>query len=153
MFLFNKVQSGQSENNMMTMSSNEVMQFLNRIHLSTYAENFCKHGYDDFFFLVDQMKTDNFLKESDLKEIGIKKAGERARIIIKLEEEAKLFAFPVPRLTYESPENTENDRTTRIKEFLQEIKLEKYYKNIIKECYFSMETLLMQMLSRFLCNK
>jgi hypothetical protein len=70
------------------MSENvrEVYNFLKSIELECFTPNFVKNGFDDLIIMKEQMKSNSPITEHNLKEIGIKQPGFRAKILIKLEE-------------------------------------------------------------------
>lgn len=45
-----------------------------------------KNGFDDLNLLISQMKTDLAINDLNLKDVGISLPGERAKILIKLED-------------------------------------------------------------------
>ena len=49
------------------------------------------NGFDDLEVLVNQTKNGIALSEKNLKDIGIKLKGDRAKILIHLEEKAGIF--------------------------------------------------------------
>ena len=64
----------------------EIFEFLQIVKCEDYAFNLVKNGFDDLDLLIEQFKTDAALTEGNLREVGINLPGERARILIKLEE-------------------------------------------------------------------
>jgi len=67
-------------------SFREIYTFLKSINLEDYTMYFIKNGFDDLNLLIDQIKTEQGINDTNLKDIGISLAGERAKILIKLEE-------------------------------------------------------------------
>lgn len=72
-----------------------------------YTKYFLKNGFDDMNVITDQLKNGYGLTDHNLKEIGIKSPGVRAKILIKLEEgiinsnkDEKMFDFHIPMNTY-----------------------------------------------------
>ena len=71
---------------------NRLFQWLNKINLGEYLDNFLINGYYSIELLLFQMISKNPLNEDILKnEIEINKIGHRSRIINKLIEESKDF--------------------------------------------------------------
>ena len=64
----------------------EIFEFMQFIKLEDFTFNLVKNGFDDLSLLIEEFKTEAGLTDGNLKEIGINLPGERARILIKLEE-------------------------------------------------------------------
>ena len=87
----------------------------------------------------------------NLKEIGIKLPGERAKILIHLEELAGNFPFYLDtdviyfnmNKSIESNDKKQN-KNNSLYTFLSSIKLEQYYKNFIDNGYYNAELLFIQ---------
>ena len=100
------------------------------------------------------MKTNVPIKDSELKKAGIQLPGDRAKILIRLEEKGNLFPFPVSKNVYYSIKNNNsvnNDKDENIEElkrWLKEFKLDNYLDNFIKNGYHSVELFLFQMISK-----
>mmetsp|Transcript_31331 Transcript_31331/g.30996 ORF Transcript_31331/g.30996 Transcript_31331/m.30996 type:complete len:286 (+) Transcript_31331:269-1126(+) len=62
-------------------------EWLGSIKLACLVENFEKAGYDDYKFLIMQMRSEHPLGHNELENIGIDKYGYRVRILGKLYEE------------------------------------------------------------------
>ena len=67
----------------------EIFEFLQLIKLEDYTFNLVRNGFDDLSLLIDQFKTEAALTDGNLREIGINLSGERAKILIKIEESKK----------------------------------------------------------------
>jgi len=67
-------------------SYKEISAFLKQINLEHFTMNFLKNGFDDLNLLVNQIKSDLAINDLNLKEIGISTPGDRAKILIKLEQ-------------------------------------------------------------------
>ena len=104
------------------------------------------------------MKTNNPLKDAELKSIGISIPGDRAKILIRLEEKANLFPFHIPKKVYYSLDNNadinekyiinNDEKIIELKRWLKEFKLENYINNFIKNGYYTVELFLFQMISK-----
>ncbi len=70
-------------------SYKEIYSFLKPMNLEDYSVNLIKHGFDDLNLLIIQMKTDSAINDINLKDIGITLPGDRARILIKIEDSKK----------------------------------------------------------------
>jgi hypothetical protein len=71
----------------------EIFEFLQLIKLEDFTFNLVKNGFDDLNLLIEEYKTDAALTDGNLRDIGINLPGERARILIKLEESKLLQIY------------------------------------------------------------
>jgi hypothetical protein len=60
------------------------------MNLEDFTMNFLKNGFDDLNLLITQIKSDLAINDANLKDIGVACPGDRAKILIKLEE-GKIF--------------------------------------------------------------
>ena len=135
-----------------------LRNFLSQINLQKYFSILKKNGFDNINLLIEQMKTNNPLNDSELKSIGICIPGDRAKILIRLEEKANLFPFLIPKNVYYSLDNNadinekyiinNDEKIIELKRWLKEFKLENYLNNFIKNGYYSVELFLFQMISK-----
>ena len=132
-----------------------LRNFLSQINLQKYFSVLQLNGFDNLNLLMEQMKTNMPIKDSELKKAGIKIPGDRAKILIKLEEKGNLFPFSVPKSVYFSLKNNldrksidEDKNIINLRKWLKEMKMEKYLDNFIKNGYHSVELLLFQMISK-----
>ena len=90
-----------------------LINFLSQINMQNYFMNLKSNGFDNINLLIEQMKSDCPIKDSELKKAGIIIPGDRAKILIRLEEKGKIFPYEVPKnVYYNLDENTninEND--------------------------------------------
>ena len=108
------------------------------------------NGFDDINLILDQSKNGkSSIQDSELKEAGIKIPGDRAKILIRIQEISNNFDFPIPKEVYYNIKNKkeiENDKNIiKLKEWLKNIKMENYLKNFINCGYYSIELLFIQM--------
>ena len=118
-----------------------------------------KEGFDDVTVLVELMKGKKGISDIDLKNIGILFAGDRARILIKLqldacENEFKFNNFLNENSIFYVTNHSEKDykKDNYLKElykWLQNIKLQNLFSNFYQQGYFSVDLLLIQMLIFF----
>jgi len=137
----------------------ELNDFLAKIELSKYTKCFIRSGFDDLSLMVDQVakNSNNPMTDINLKDIGINLPGHRGRIFVKLEEEAKNFDFDLPSGTYfhmkeevaNSTDALYDSHVKYIENWLTQLKLEKYLKNFLKAGYYSLELLLLQMVTQY----
>jgi hypothetical protein len=110
------------------------------------------NGFDNVNLLIEQMKTNIPIKDSELKKAGINIPGDRAKILIRLEEKGNLFPFSVPKNVYHSIDKdaniNEDENVINLKRWLKEFKMEQYLNNFIKNGYYTVELFLFQMISK-----
>ena len=124
-----------------------LLQFLKEIGMINYGNILISEGFDDIDLILKQM--DEGFPELDhtLKEIGIIPAGDRAKILIRLQEISNEFNFNFP---FEEVYFKNNNS---IKKWLDSIKLSQYNKNFENAGYQSFELLLIQMASKYKINE
>ena len=130
-----------------------LKNFLAQIHLEKYFSTLKLNGFDNINYLIEQMKTNVPIKDLELKKAGIPLPGDRAKILIRLEEKGNLFPFSVPKNVYYSLKdkniNIEKDENIiELKRWLKEFKLENYLDNFIQNGYHSVKLFLFQMISK-----
>ena len=133
-----------------------LYKFLSEINLEKkYYFLMNSNGFEDIDLLIEQERTcklNTSITNSALKEIGIFLPGDRAKILIHLEEKAGNYSFAIPKNVYyflEDVNNINNDENIKkIFEWLKVIKVENYLDNFIKGGYYSLELILMQMNSK-----
>ena len=125
----------------------KLLQFLKEIGMINYGNILISEGFDDIDLILKQM--DEWFPELDdtLKEIGIIPAGDRAKILIRLQEISNEFNFNFPF------EEVYFKNNSSIKKWLDSIKLSQYNKNFIDSGYQSFELLLIQMASKYKLNE
>ena len=135
-----------------------LIEYLNQIHMDKYSSLLIKEGFDDVTVLVELMKGKKGITDNDLKNIGISIAGDRARILIKLQLDACDNEFKFNNFLNENAifyvtdcSETEFKKDNYLKElykWLQNIKLQNLFSNFYNQNYFSVDLLLIQMLSK-----
>ena len=130
-------------------SSNDLILFLQSIQMENYYLNLYLNGFDDIKLIINQTKTNLGITNKNLKDAGINFIGDRAKIIIKIQELAGNFSYKIPKEVYykcENLENIENDKNiTKLNKWLKEINLETLLSNFITNGYHSIELLLIQL--------
>ena len=126
--------------------------FLENIHMEKHFNTLLNAGYDDINLLIEQTtKTSMIVKDSNLKSIGLTLPGERAKILISLQEKAKIFPFAVPKKVYYiSPNPSQPNRDSNLKKldnWLTGLKLQDYLMKFIDNGYHSLDLLMLQMQS------
>ena len=126
--------------------------FLENIHMEKHFNTLLTAGYDDINLLIDQTtKKSMIVKDSNLKSIGLTLPGERAKILISLQEKAKIFPFAVPKKVYYiSPNPNQPNQDSNLKKmdnWLTGLKLQDYLMKFIDNGYHSLDLLMLQMQS------
>ena len=126
-------------------SSISLYSFLKEIELQSYTDTLCMNGFDDIGLIIEQTKSDLAMTDKNLKDIGINLIGDRAKILVRLEEKAMLFPFTLEKekVYYNSTRN----RNTLLR-LLSAIKLESFIDSFVNAGYPSADLLIVQMLSR-----
>ena len=129
-----------------------MYNLLKSINLEKYYPNLHSNGFDDISLIVDQTKTGIGITDQNLKDAGIIFPGERAKILIRIQQEAKNFPFEVPKSVYHVCENTPerllDPYVQKLNGWLKELKVDQYLENFLNNGYMSLELLLMQMESK-----
>ena len=143
-----------STNDSVIQNNLDLHHFLSKIKMEKYFNKLQKNGFDDINLLISQSQTDNPITDVQLKEIGINKIGDRARILIRLEENANNFGFSLPNEVYYICENinnidiNEDNNINKLFQWLNTINLGEYLDNFLINGYYSIELLLFQMISK-----
>ena len=125
----------------------EISNFMLEIGLPyNYSNNLIDNGFDDLEVLISQTKNSVALTEQNLKDIGINLPGERAKILIHLEELAGKFPFILDKDTIYFNKNEENNMS--LYNFLTSINLEEYIDTFKQNGYHNAELLYVQMASK-----
>ena len=127
---------------------NELIKFISEINLpQRYSEILIENGFDDLAVLTNQMKKGLALSYQNLKDIGINNPGDRAKILIHLEEISQNFEFILENDVIYS--NTiPQEKTGSLYYFLLKLNLEEYFNNFIENGYNNAELLFIQMASK-----
>ena len=127
----------------------QLFKFILEINLpEIYANYLLENGFDDLEVLISQARDGIALTDQHLKEIGITLPGERAKILIHLEELAGNFPFTLESNIIYSNKNVEN-KDSSLYIFFSSINLEEYISKFKKSGYYNVELLYMQMISKY----
>ncbi len=134
----------------------ELETFLKKINMESYTENFFNEGFDDINLIITQMKKNpESINENNLIELGIKKSGDRAKILIRFEELIGNFnniIFPFDDVYYVNKREFKlihyDFHLVALKIWLKEIQLEKYLEKFFNNGYQSKELIFIQMFSK-----
>ena len=126
----------------------EITKFISEINLpKKYAEILLDNGFDDLEVLINQTKRGVALSYKNLKEIGVGTPGERAKILIHLEEIADNFKFDLEKDIIYS-DKLPDEKNGSLYLFLERINLEEYFQIFSDNGYNSAELLYMQMICK-----
>ena len=122
----------------------KLYRFIQEINLpKEYADNLLENGFDVLDVLISQTKKGTALSYENLRDIGVKLPGERAKILVHLEEISGNFDFLVEsEIIYEKQMDYNDDS---LYNFLCLINCENYINNFINNGYYNAELLYMQM--------
>lgn len=130
----------------------KIFEFINEINLpKEYAFNLIDNGFDNLEMLISQTKNGIALTYENLREIGIKKPGERIKILIHLEEISENFKFLIPKSIYNNNDNDNIDiknKSNTLKFFLEKIGKNKFFINFYENGINNIELLFIQMASK-----
>ena len=130
-------------------SHESLLIFLSEIKLEKYYNLMNSNGFEDIQLLIDEAKSGRSVTDSQLKEAGIDLPGDRAKILIRLQEKAGNFDYQIPRKVYYMLNDIDKYENyfhiQEIKAWLKELKVENYLENFVNGGYHSLELMLMQM--------
>jgi ankyrin repeat protein len=133
-------------------SQTPLYLFLLEIKLEKYYNILNSNGFDDIQLLIEQTKTETGITDIQLKEIGVDIPGDRAKILIRLQEKAENFNYHIPKNVYyicnDLEHYLEDNHIQKLYQWLKTIKLEKYLNNFINGGYHCIELMLVQMESK-----
>ena len=131
---------------------NSLYKFLSEIKLEKYYNLMNSNGFEDIQILINQGKSILAVTDSQLKEAGINIPGDRAKILIRLQEKAGNFCYQIPKNVYYTCTNLDNYindiNINKLNDWLKALKIENYLENFIEGGYHSVELMLIQMESK-----
>ncbi|MCQ2819362.1 MAG: hypothetical protein MJ252_19035 [archaeon] len=134
------------------ITNEPLFNFLASIHLEKYYDNLNSNGFEDINLIINQTKKGMGITDSNLRDSGISFPGDRAKILIKLQDEAHNFKFDIPKSVYytcSDPRDYKTDRSIlKLRKWLESMKLGQFLKNFVENGYHSLELLIVQMLSK-----
>ena len=137
----------------------ELYKFLEKIEMEQYIDLFINAGFDDIKLVINQMKKGGIPVNDDiLKEIGIERAGDRAKILIRIQECAHLFDFKIPfeAVYYINRKKFEflkyDFHVKALQNWLKKLNLQNYLGNFYNNGYYSPELIFIQKASKFPIN-
>ena len=133
----------------------ELYNFLLKIEMEQYTDILIREGFDDIDLVINQMKTGNPINDDILREIGIERPGDRAKILIRIQECAGLFEFklqfePVYYINRKKFEFLKYDfHVKALQNWLKKLKLQNYLGNFYNNGYYSPELIFVQKASKY----
>ena len=135
-----------------SLKYSKIFEFITEINLpKEYANNLIDNGFDNLEMLISQTKNEIALTYENLREIGIKKPGERIKILLHLEEISENFHFIFPKSIYNNNDYDNSgikNKSNTLKIFLEKIEEKKYFKNFWENGIYNVEVLFVQMISK-----
>ena len=131
-----------------SLSCSKIFEFITEINLpKEYAIDLIDNGFDNLDVLIYQTKHGIALTYENLRDIGIKKLGERIKILVRLEEVSDNFNFFFPKKIFFDDLDTKNEFNS-LKIFLEKIEMNKFLNNFFKNGIYNVELLNIQMGSK-----
>ena len=133
--------------------SNPLYEFLSKINMEKYYKNLSLNGFDDIKLIIEQTKNNTLgITDENLKESGILIPGDRIKIIIKIQDLANNFSFEIPNEVFyccdKLKKKKKDKNIIKLNNWLKSISLENLLNNFISNGYFSLELLLIQVISK-----
>ena len=131
-----------------SLKFSKIIEFITEINLpKEYANILIDNGFDNLDVLIYQAKHGIALTYENLRDIGIKKPGERIKILVHLDEISNNFNFYIPKKIFLDDYEINNGFNT-IKNFLEKIGMKKFLNNFIENGIYNVELLYIQMASK-----
>ena len=134
------------------VKNNSLNEFLAQINMKKYTKIFIENGFDDMKIIIEQAQKGIYIKDSELKEAGILLPGDRAKILIRIQEKANNFKFAIPRNVYYTCKNVNKINSDinikNLRNWLKNLRIDCYLKNFVDNGYHSIELLFLQMESQ-----
>ena len=136
----------------------KLYNFLLKIEMEQYTDILIKEGFDDIDLVINQMKTGNPINDDILREIGIERPGDRAKILIRIQECANLFEFKIPfePVYYINRKKFEflkyDFHVKALQNWLKKLNLQNYLDKFYNNGYYSPELIFIQNTSKFPIN-
>ena len=84
-------------NNSIIIPKNKILlDFLSKINLKQYYVQLNNSEFSNIFDVIEKTKQGHYINDTQLKNIGINLSGDRAKILIRIQEKSNLFNFNVP---------------------------------------------------------
>ena len=135
--------------------NNDLFSFLKNIEMEQYKDLLIDEGFDDINLIVSQMKNGLPISDDALREIGISRPGDRAKILIRIQEISHLFEFKIPfesvyYINRKSYQTIKYDfHVKALQNWLKKLQLQNYVENFYNGGYYSPELIFIQKASKF----
>ena len=131
-----------------SLKFSKIFEFITEINLpKEYANYLMDNGFDNLDVLIYQAKHGIALTYENLRDIGIKKPGERIKIMVHLEEISENFNFFFPKNIF-LDEFDEKNGCDSLKIFLDKIGMNKFLNNFLENGIYNSELLYIQMATK-----
>ena len=131
-----------------SLKFSKIFEFITEINLpKEYANYLMDNGFDNLDVLIYQAKHGIALTYENLRDIGIKKPGERIKIMVHLEEISENFNFFFPKNIFLDEFNEKNGCDS-LKIFLDKIGMNKFLNNFLENGIYNSELLYIQMATK-----
>ena len=136
----------------------DLYTFLKNIGMEQYKDLLVNEGFDDINLIVTQMKSGLPINDDVLREIGIEKPGDRAKILIRIQEVSHMFGFKIPfePVYYSNKKQFKllkyDFHVKAVQNWLKKLQLQQYLENFYNNGYFSPELIFIQKASKFPIN-
>jgi ankyrin repeat protein len=133
----------------------KLLKFLRTLKLMNYRDALISSGFDDYEMMVFQMTTPHPITHDMLELAGMQKHGHRARLLMKLEQQAAAVVRKDDRDHHESPWECCQPKTifvpgvNLLKDWLAIIKMDKYQKLFEQAGYEDYQFMVSLMNSRY----
>ena len=131
-----------------SLKFSKIFEFITEINLpKEYANYLMDNGFDNLDVLIYQAKHGIALTYENLRDIGIKKPGERIKIMVHLEEISENFNFFFQKNIFFDEFNEKNNYNS-LKIFLDKIGMNKFLNNFLENGIYNSELLYIQMATK-----
>ena len=155
-----KNESFKEENNKKEkqLIKDDLYTFLKNIQMEQYNDLLVNEGFDDINLILSQMKTGLPINDDILREIGIEKPGDRAKILVRIQEVSHMFEFKIPfeAIYYKNKKPFKllkyDFHVKAVQNWLKKLQLQNYLENFYNNGYYSPELIFIQKASKFPIN-
>jgi hypothetical protein len=156
---FGNEETNQKKEQKEKKEKDNLFTFLKKIGMEEYNNLLINEGFDDINLIISQMKTGLPITDDALREIGIEKPGDRAKILIRVQEVSKMFdfKFPFEAVYYKNVKQFDSLKydfhVKAMQNWLKKLQLQNYLKNFYDNGYYSPELIFIQKASKFPINE
>ena len=137
----------------------DLLTFLKNIGMEQYNDLFINEGFDDINLIISQMKNGLPINDDALRDIGISRPGDRAKILIRIQEISHLFNFKIPfEAVYYMNKKSFNSlkydfHVKALHNWLKKLQLQNHLEKFYNGGYYSPELVFIQKASKFPINE